>query len=173
MSSKANKLVDQASEALTEFSDGSFGKFLSQSEETKGVIEVHFESTAKGYSGWHWVVTLTQPDKRKAATLAEINMIAGPDAQLAPEWVPWSERLKEFRRQLREEGRAKTDAEADALINEMESVVSDHEVGDSSKQDANDGGVEPPKKTRVRKRLVKREQNTENDNPDDSSDQDN
>ena len=173
MSSKANKLVDQASEALTEFSDGSFGKFLSQSEETKGVIEVHFESTAKGYSGWHWVVTLTQPDKRKAATLAEINMIAGPDAQLAPEWVPWSERLKEFRRQLREEGRAKTDAEADALINEMESVVSDHEVGDSSKQDANNGGVEPPKKTRVRKRLVKREQNTENDNPDDSSDQDN
>ena len=173
MSSKANKLVDQASEALTEFSDGSFGKFLSQSEETKGVIEVHFESTAKGYSGWHWVVTLTQPDKRKAATLAEINMIAGPDAQLAPEWVPWSERLKEFRRQLREEGRAKTDAEADALINEMESVVSDHEVGDSSKQDANDGGVEPPKKTRVRKRLVKREQNPENDNPDDSSDQDN
>ena len=173
MSSKANKLVDQASEALTEFSDGSFGKFLSQSQETKGVIEVHFESTAKGYSGWHWVVTLTQPDKRKAATLAEINMIAGPDAQLAPEWVPWSERLKEFRRQLREEGRAKTDAEADALINEMESVVSDHEVGDSSKQDSNDGGVEPPKKTRVRKRLVKREQNTENDNPDDSSDQDN
>jgi hypothetical protein len=172
MSSKANKLVEQASDALAEFSDGTFGKFLSQSEETKGVTEVHFESTAKGYKGWHWVVTLTQPDKRKAATVAEINMLAGPDAQLAPEWVPWSERLKEFRRQLREEGRAKTDAEADALIGEMGSVVSDHDEGDSSKQDANDGGVEPPKKTRVRKRLVKREQNSENDNPDESADKD-
>ena len=76
---------------------------------------------------------------------------------------PWSERLKEFRRQLREEGRAKTDAEADALINEMGSVVSDHEVGDATEQNSNDGSVEPPKKTRVRKRLVKREQNHQDD----------
>ena len=172
MSSKDNKLLTLANSALGEFSEGSFGKFLSQSEETKGVIEVHFESTAKGYSGWHWVVTLSQPDKRKAATISEINMVAGPNAKLAPEWVPWSERLKEFRRQLREEGRAKTDAEADALIGEMGSVVSDHEVGDSAEQDANNGGVEPPKKTRVRKRLVKREQDDKNDDPDSGSDKD-
>ena len=172
MSSKASKLVDQATGALQEFSEGSFGKLISEVEETKGVVEVRFESTAKGYTGWHWIVTLTQPDKRKAATVAEINMIAGPDAQLAPEWVPWSERLKEFRRQLREEGRAKTDAEADALINEMGSVVSDHEVGDATEQNSNDGGVEPPKKTRVRKRLVKREQDSENDNPYESADKD-
>ena len=172
MSSKDNKLVTLATSALNDFSEGSFGKFLSQSEETKGVVELHFESTAKGYSGWHWVVTLTQPDKRKAATISEINMVAGPDAKLAPEWVPWSERLKEFRRQLREEGRAKTDAEADALISEMGSVVSDHEVGDTAEQDANNGGVEPPKKTRVRKRSVKREQDNKNENPDSGSDKD-
>ena len=172
MSSKDNKLVEQASTALKEYSEGSFGKFLSQTEQDKGVIEVRFESTAKGYSGWHWVVTLTQPDKRKAATISEINMVAGPDAKLAPKWVPWSERLKEFRRQLREEGRAKTDAEADALISEMGSVVSDHEVGDTAEQDANDGGVEPPKKTRVRKRLVKREQDQQNNDPDTGSNKD-
>jgi len=108
MSSKDNKLVEQASTALKEYSEGSFGKFLSQTEQDKGVIEVRFESTAKGYSGWHWVVTLTQPDKRKAATLSEINLLAGEGALLAPEWVPWSERLREFRNQLREEGKAKT-----------------------------------------------------------------
>ena len=170
MSSKANKLVEQATKALEDSPEVSFGKFLSQNEETKGVVELHFESTVKGYAGWHWVVTLAQPDKRKAATVAEINMVAGPEAKLAPEWVPWSERLKEFRRQLREEGRAKTDAEADALISEMESVISDHEVGDASQKNADDGSVEPPKKTRVRKRLVKREQNSEDDNPDESSD---
>ena len=173
MSSKDSKLLQQATAALTEFSDGTFGKFISETEETKGVVEVRFQSTAKGYSGWHWVVTLTQPDKRKSATVAEINMLAGPEAQLAPEWVPWSDRLKEFRRQLREEGRAKTDAEADALISEMGSVVSDHEVGDATEQDSNNGSVEPPKKTRVRKRLVKREQNDENDNPDTGANKDN
>ena len=172
MSSKDNKLVEQASTALKEYSEGSFGKFLSQTEQDKGVIEVRFESTAKGYSGWHWVVTLTQPDKRKAATLSEINLLAGEGALLAPEWVPWSERLREFRNQLRQEGKAKTDAEADALISQMGSVVSDHEVGEASEQNANDGGVEPPKKTRVRKRLVKREQDQQNNDPDTGSNKD-
>ena len=78
MSSKASKLVDQATSALEEFSEGSFGKLISEVEETKGVVEVRFESTAKGYTGWQWVVTLTQPDKRKSATVAEITCLQVP-----------------------------------------------------------------------------------------------
>ena len=35
MSSKASKLVDQATSALEEFSEGSLGKLISEVEETK------------------------------------------------------------------------------------------------------------------------------------------
>ena len=96
-------------------------------------------------------------------------MVAGEDALIAPEWVPWAERLKQFRKQLREEGRAKSDAEADAIIRRMASG-SDGEVAEDAEGKSEDGGVEPPKKTRVRKRLVKRSENDYGDQPDEVAD---
>ena len=169
MSSKASSNTELALSALAEFSDGSFGKFLGESEPEKGSIELRFEATTRGYAGWHWVVTLSQPDKRRAATVSEVTMVAGEDALIAPEWVPWAERLKQFRKQLREEGKAKSDAEADAIIRRMASG-SDGEVPEDAEGKTEDGGVEPPKKTRVRKRLVKRSENDDGDQPDEVAD---
>jgi hypothetical protein len=170
MSSKADKNLELAQSALAEFSDGSYGQMISQTELEKSVIEFRFDCTKRGYKSWHWVVTLTQPDKRKPATVSEVTLMAGPDALLAPEWIPWAERLKEFRRQLREEGRAKSDAEADALIRRMASGA-DYDEAEDSQTEANDGGVEPPKKTRVRKRLVKRAEDNDGDGPEEGADQ--
>jgi hypothetical protein len=171
MSLRASKHQQFAKDALTEFSDGSFGKFISEKEIEKGIFDVRFESTAKGYAGWHWVVTITQPDKRKSATISEISLLAGPDALLAPAWVPWSERLQEFRQQLRKEGKAKTDAEADALISKMSG--SDNQESHSTQRHADDGGVEPPKKTRVRKRLIKRSEDQSSNQPDQAAEGEN
>ena len=171
MSSKANTAnQDLALSALAEFGDGSHGKFVSEEETEKGTLELRFESNARGYAGWHWVVTLSQPDKRRAASVSEINLLAGPEAQVAPEWVPWAERLREFRKQLRAEGKAKSDAEADAIIRRMASG-SDGEVAEDAEGKTQDGGVEPPKKTRVRKRLVKRSEDTDGEQPDDVTDE--
>lgn len=171
MSLRASKHQQFAKDALGEFSDGSFGKFISEKEIEKGIFDVRFEATAKGYAGWQWVVTITQPDKRKPATISEINLLAGPDALLAPPWVPWSERLREFREQLRKEGKAKTDAEADALISQMSGF--DNQEGHSTQRHSDDGGVEPPRKTRVRKRLIKRSEDQKGDEPDQGSQGDN
>lgn len=170
MSSKAKKNLELAQSALAEFSDGSFGELVSEQEADKGIFEFRFLCTKRGYGDWHWVVTLTQPDGRKPATVSEITLMAGPDALLAPQWIPWAERLKEFRRQLREEGKAKSDAEADALIRKMASGA-DNEESEDSESETDDGGVEPPKKTRVRKRLVKRSQDDDGDTPDEATDQ--
>lgn len=169
MSLKASKNQEIALAALTEFSDGSFADLVAENETEKGIFEFRFACTKRGYQDWHWVVTLTQPDKRKPATVSEITLVAGPDALLAPQWIPWAERLKEFRRQLREEGKAKSDAEADALIRKMASGA-DHEESEDSEGEANDGSVEPPKKPRVRKRLVKRAQDDDGDTPEESAD---
>ena len=79
-------------------------------------------------------------------------------------------RLREFRKQLRAEGKAKSDAEADAIIRKMASG-SDGEVAEDAEGKTQDGGGEPPKKTRVRKRLVKRSEDTDGEQPDDVTDE--
>lgn len=167
MSLRGNKHQALAKSALSEFSDGSYGKFISEKEIQKGIFDVSFESTKRGYEGWHWVVTITQPDKRKPATISEVTLVAGPKALLAPQWVPWSERLKEFRELLRKEGKARTDAEADALISEMSGA--NGEKANTTKERADRGSVQPPVKTRVRKRLIKRSEDNQSDQPSDGA----
>jgi len=92
MSLRANKHQQFAKDALTEFSDGSFGKFISEKEIEKGIFDVRFEATARGYQGWHWVVTITQPEDpgRRARMLEfvvgfEQVLITAADLGLSPE----------------------------------------------------------------------------------------
>ena len=47
-----------------------------------------------GYRGWRWAVTVARASRAKIVTLDETVLLPGPDALLAPEWVPWSERLR-------------------------------------------------------------------------------
>ena len=46
------------------------------------------------YVGWQWAVTLTRAPRSKAVTVNEVVLLAGPDAVVAPEWLPWSERVR-------------------------------------------------------------------------------
>lgn len=170
MSSKVSS-TDLALAALRETTEaGLIGEFVSESEIEKNVVEVRFSCTLKQYQHWHWVVTLTQTDKRSPLTVSEINLLASEDAQLAPQWVPWAERLAEFRRQLRAEGKANSDAEADALIEGMHSGFTNHEQGEESQQNSDDGGVKPPVKARVRQRRVKRNEENQHQDPESGSD---
>lgn len=141
-------------------------------------FDVSFECLKPGYSGWRWVVTFSQPDKRKTALVSEVNLIAGPNALLAPAWVPWAERLAEFRRQLKAEGKAETDDEADALIADMAGAElvglapSDHDEANDSEKYPHGSSSNPPAKVRVRQRRVKNNQDQKGDTPDADTDQD-
>ena len=53
-----------------------------------------FACTMRGYRGWHWTVTLARAPRAKNATVCEVELLPGDDAILAPEWLPWSERLR-------------------------------------------------------------------------------
>ena len=53
-----------------------------------------FECLKAGYRGWRWVTTLARVPRGRKATICEVALIPGPDALLAPKWVPWKERLK-------------------------------------------------------------------------------
>lgn len=53
-----------------------------------------FECKEFGYRGWRWAVTVARASRAKLVTLDEVVLLPGPDSLLAPEWVPWSERLR-------------------------------------------------------------------------------
>lgn len=58
------------------------------------VVTHYFESKEPGYRGWRWAVTVARASRAKNVTLDETVLLPGSDALLAPEWVPWSERLR-------------------------------------------------------------------------------
>jgi hypothetical protein len=70
------------------------GEHLAVHAEAERLVTHAFVSTAPGYSGWYWAVTLARPPRGRSATVTEVLMLPGTDALLAPAWVPWHERLQ-------------------------------------------------------------------------------
>ena len=53
-----------------------------------------FAANVSGYAGWFWSVAVTRAPRSRSVTVDEVVLLPGPDALLAPPWVPWSERLR-------------------------------------------------------------------------------
>ncbi|WP_255955926.1 DUF3027 domain-containing protein [Streptomyces odontomachi] len=73
---------------------GVVGEHVAAVAEGDRVVTHLFECKEPGYRGWRWAVTVTRASRAKIVTLDESVLLPGPDALLAPEWVPWSERLR-------------------------------------------------------------------------------
>ncbi|WP_042364947.1 DUF3027 domain-containing protein [Streptacidiphilus neutrinimicus] len=70
------------------------GAHLGLDVEGDRVVTHYFATTEKAYRGWRWAVTVTRAARAKQVTLDETVLLPGPEALIAPEWVPWSERLR-------------------------------------------------------------------------------
>ncbi|MFF5759247.1 DUF3027 domain-containing protein [Streptomyces longwoodensis] len=87
--------VDLARAAAEEAAaPGVVGAHVGTVSEGDRVVTHFFECRELGYRGWRWAVTVARASRAKAVTLDEVVLLPGPDAVLAPEWVPWSERLR-------------------------------------------------------------------------------
>jgi hypothetical protein len=53
-----------------------------------------FDCADPAYAGWRWAVTATRAPRSKVVTVSETVMLPGPGALLAPDWVPWHDRLR-------------------------------------------------------------------------------
>ncbi|MVO86159.1 DUF3027 domain-containing protein [Streptomyces sp. p1417] len=73
---------------------GVVGEHVEVVVEGDRVVTHLFECKELGYRGWRWAVTVARASRAKFVTLDETVLLPGPDALLAPEWVPWSERLR-------------------------------------------------------------------------------
>ncbi|MEU6160045.1 DUF3027 domain-containing protein [Streptomyces sp. NPDC047130] len=87
--------VDLARAAAEETAaPGVVGEHVGMVSEGDRVVTHFFECREPGYRGWRWAVTVARASRAKVVTLDESVLLPGPDALLAPEWVPWSERLR-------------------------------------------------------------------------------
>ncbi|WP_338697764.1 DUF3027 domain-containing protein [Streptomyces sp. Q6] len=87
--------VDLARTAAEEAAaPGVVGEHVETVVEGDRVVTHLFECKEFGYRGWRWAVTVARASRAKYVTLDETVLLPGPDALLAPEWVPWSERLR-------------------------------------------------------------------------------
>ncbi|MEU3983071.1 DUF3027 domain-containing protein [Streptomyces sp. NPDC026672] len=87
--------VDLARAAAEEAAaPGVVGEHSGLVSEGDRVVTHFFECKELGYRGWRWAVTVARASRAKFVTLDEVVLLPGQDALLAPEWVPWSERLR-------------------------------------------------------------------------------
>jgi hypothetical protein len=108
----SDQLVAIAREGLLGVArEGEVGDFLAP-EEVDGVWIVRAKSLQPGYPGWLWTVTVTPAEDGKP-TITEVHLLPGDEALLSAEWVPWSERLEEYRRLEAEREALEGDSDTD------------------------------------------------------------
>jgi len=87
--------VDLAGAAAAELTGPEHvGEHLAVQADGDRVVTHLFDSLLPGYVGWRWAVTVTRASRSKLVTVSEVVLLPGPDALLAPEWVPWRDRLR-------------------------------------------------------------------------------
>lgn len=70
------------------------GDHLGHQLEGDRLVTHFFACTLAGYHGWRWAVTVVRASRQKAITVDEVVLLPGDEAIIAPEWVPYRERLQ-------------------------------------------------------------------------------
>ena len=150
--SPALEQKDFARTALIEATSKSkVGNFIEVIDEGENVASYLFENNQKGYVGWRWSVTIFQANSNEPATVSEIVLMPGPDSLVAPDWVPWSERLADYKAlQLELEKQAALEAEeaeesdddADLDVEEDDADDLDAEDDESESNDSESESLE-------------------------------
>ncbi len=177
---KSPDLADFARAAAVESANASVvGDFFEVVDEGDNVWSYLYSSKLKGYLDWHWSVTVYAPAKQEP-TISEVVLLPGADSMIAPNWVPWAERLADWKA-LQAELEAQAAAEAaeaaelevdeDDLETDIESEIvdvvlkhdesledeealalADFEEGVDAEQDTDNAGERPPRSARRNRR---------------------
>lgn len=86
--------VDLARAAAEEAAGAAVGPHLGVYVDDERVVTHAFEASVPGYTGWFWAVTVARVPRGKTPTVDEVVLLPGAGALLAPDWVPWHERLQ-------------------------------------------------------------------------------
>lgn len=121
------------------------GAYAGATPDAERLVTHRFEALRPGYSGWHWYATLARVSRGKTATVCEVGLLPSEKAVLAPEWVPWSERVRPEDVAAEEAAHAE-EAERARLRADAEGVTPDAEGGNRDDADSSawaDGALTP------------------------------
>lgn len=86
--------IDVARAALDEIAPApQVGDHVGVTADGDRLLTHRFTGSAPGYRGWEWFVTVARAPRSKKVTVCELGLLPGEDALLAPEWVPWAQRV--------------------------------------------------------------------------------
>ncbi|WP_327095281.1 DUF3027 domain-containing protein [Nocardia vinacea] len=86
--------VDVARRALLELEPTGVGAHIGVTAEDESAATHRFEAALPGYRGWQWAVVVAAPPGAQYATVSESALLPGPDALVAPDFVPWEQRVR-------------------------------------------------------------------------------
>jgi hypothetical protein len=89
--------IDVARDSLVQqagVTPDAIGEHLGAEAVADRVVMHLFGCADRAYAGWRWAVTVTRAPRSKLVTVDESVLLPGPDALLAPAWVPWHDRLR-------------------------------------------------------------------------------
>ncbi|HLR99228.1 MAG TPA: DUF3027 domain-containing protein [Mycolicibacillus parakoreensis] len=87
--------VETARSAVAEHSGAAaVGEYLGAAAEDAVSVTHRFLAQLPGYRGWQWAVVVAGYPGAEHVTVSEVVLVPGPTALLAPEWLPWEQRVR-------------------------------------------------------------------------------
>jgi hypothetical protein len=97
------------------------GAFVGETDNGDNAVTYAFAATMPGYPGWNWTITIAHLPGAEP-TVVESELTPAEGALLAPDWVPWSDRMDDYRA-------------AQAAVAEAGTVDDDDELSDDELDD--------------------------------------
>jgi hypothetical protein len=72
------------------------GDFVSATDNGEDATTYAFVATMSGYPGWNWTITIAHLPGEEP-TVVESELTPADGALLAPDWIPWSDRMDDYR----------------------------------------------------------------------------
>ncbi|WP_448810776.1 DUF3027 domain-containing protein [Agromyces bauzanensis] len=127
--------VELARRALLEVAaPETVGSVVGHLVEEEHVLTLLFAADLSGYPGWHWSVTITRVDDAEP-TVLETELMPGESALLAPDWVPWSERLADYRAAQEAAAAAAAEASGGGPVDQEAGDEGDEELDELEDED--------------------------------------
>jgi hypothetical protein len=104
-----------------------------EAPESDGVVSVLFECALPGYPGWKWTVSVATVEGEQPTAL-EVELMPSEGALLSPDWVPWSDRLADYKAAQLAAGEEVDESDDDA-DDEADDDESDDDADDDSDED--------------------------------------
>src|SRR5690606_25386588 len=135
LASAARELALVALHEITPVS--TVGPIAGYTVEDSGALSLRFENRLPGYPGWYWTVSVAQLEDAEPSVL-EVELMPGDGALLAPDWVPWAERLADYRAHQAELAAQAAAAGVDSGSSEAEGETDDRDDADGDDADLDD-----------------------------------